>query len=62
MAAEIRRLPAFLRLDPVIGWGGVLAGVVEDPRDGALRLAPMGAAEALPLADAAGSLGDVLSA
>ena len=57
MAAEIRRLPAFLRLDPVLGWGGVLAGVVEDPRDGALRLAPMGAAEALPLADAAGSLG-----
>ena len=42
MAAEIRRPPAFLRLDPVLGWGGVLAGVVEDPRDGALRLAPMG--------------------
>lgn len=67
-----RRLPAFLRLDPVLGWPGLKradlgpgplspeaapGGLSEDPRDGALRLAAQNGSEAPPLADLWGSLG-----
>lgn len=56
--AEPVRLPAFLRLDPTLGWrqSTLSEAVAEDPATGALLLAPTGV-RVSPLTDPGGSLG-----
>lgn len=56
--ADPVRLPAFLRLDPVLGWkrAGLTVAVAEDPATGTLGLAPTGT-RLSPLTDPGGSLG-----
>ncbi|MCX7288996.1 MAG: phage tail protein [Rhodobacterales bacterium] len=56
--ARTVRLPAFLRLDPLLGWrlSSLTTAVAEDPATGVLGLAPTGS-RLSPLVDAGGSFG-----
>jgi len=56
---EPPRLPAFIRLDPLIGWqqSTLTDKVIADPQTGALELGFLGADRPNPLVDLSGSLG-----